>query len=56
VLGLLSAFGANLDEGMDRADGHLKADAFMKNANDVAIRIEQPLDRCTWLVPPARMC
>ena len=31
-------FDANLDEGVNCADRHVKADAFVKNANDVAIR------------------
>jgi hypothetical protein len=30
-------FGANLDEGMNCADCHVKANTFVKNANDVAI-------------------
>jgi hypothetical protein len=38
VLRLLPMFGANLDEGVNRADGHVEADALVKNANDVAIR------------------
>jgi len=38
VLNLLSVFGANLDERVDRADCHVEADAFVKNANYVAIR------------------
>jgi len=36
-LRLLSVFGANLDEGMNCADSYLKADAFVKNAHDIAI-------------------
>ena len=38
VLHLLSMFGANLDEGVNRADCHVEADALVKNANDVAVR------------------
>jgi hypothetical protein len=38
VLHLLSVFGANLDEGMNCADSYVNADAFVKNAHDVAIR------------------
>jgi len=30
-------FGANLDEGVNRADCHVEADTLVKNANDVAI-------------------
>jgi hypothetical protein len=38
VLHLLSVFGADPDEGVNRADCHVEADALAKNANDVAIR------------------
>jgi hypothetical protein len=38
VLHLLSVFGANPDEGMNCADSYVKADTFVKNADDVAIR------------------
>src|SRR5271170_3575609 len=37
VLHLLSMFCANLDEGVNCADCHLKSDALVKDANDVAI-------------------
>jgi len=37
-LHLLSVFGADLDEGMNCADCYVKANAFVKDANDVAIR------------------
>jgi hypothetical protein len=38
VLHLLSVFGTNFDEGVNRADGHVEADTLVKDANDVAIR------------------
>jgi len=38
VLHLLPVFGANLDEGVNRADCHVEADTLVKNPNDVAIR------------------
>ena len=31
-------FGANLDEGVNRADCHVEADALLEDANDIAIR------------------
>jgi hypothetical protein len=37
VLHLLSVFCANLDEGMNCADCHVKANTFVKNANNIAI-------------------
>ena len=37
VLHLRSVFGAYLDEGMNCADSYVKANAFVKNANDVAV-------------------
>jgi hypothetical protein len=37
VLDLLSVFGANLNEGVDRADRYVEADTLVKDANDVAI-------------------
>jgi hypothetical protein len=44
LLHLLSVVGPNLDEGVNRADCHVEADAFVKDANDVAIRASSP----TW--------
>ena len=35
---LLSVFGANPDEGVNRADCHVEADPLVKNTNNVAIR------------------
>lgn len=37
-LHLLPVFGANLDEGMNCADCHVKSDSVVKNTNDVALR------------------
>ena len=36
VPNLLSVFGANLDEGMNRANCHVEPDTLVKDANDVA--------------------
>src|SRR5712671_2642802 len=42
VLNPLPVFGTNLDEGVDCADGYVKADPLAKNADDVAIGATLP--------------